>query len=231
MATTGNELDVKRQWRQLFSAYDKGQFALALLRCRKFLAHETDHYPTWIVLGSSYTKMHRYADAEKALTTALERAPKKGKYLSSLNLGHLEEARGQLTLALKWYRRAARIRPNEASAWVYCGHISFAQGKLKQAEKFNRRALQCEGGAIEEAWFNLGGALLAQDRLEEARECYVKAIAIDPKYGIAKKRLMDVELAIAERAQDAPKPPHPRKSRRAAAKTPTNAVRARSRSR
>lgn len=231
MATTGNELDVKRQWRQLFSAYDNGQFALALLRCRKFLAYVPDHYPTWIVLGSSYTEMHRYADAEKALTTALSRAPKKGKYLSSVNLGHLEESRGNLSLALKWYRRATRINSDNATAWVYCGHISFAQGSLKQAEKFNRRALRCKEGAIDEAWFNLGGALLAQDRLEEARECYVKAIAIDPKYGIAKKRLKDVELAMAERKQAAPKPSPPRKPRPAAAKTPASAVRARTRAR
>ncbi len=54
---------------------------------------------------------------------------------------------------------------------------------------------------LDEAWFNLGGALLTQRRLEEARDCYLKAIGIDPKYTIAKQRLKDVEQAIQLRSK------------------------------
>ncbi|HEU0039702.1 MAG TPA: tetratricopeptide repeat protein, partial [Verrucomicrobiae bacterium] len=59
-----------------------------------------------------------------------------------------------------------------------------------------RSALKCSEGCIEEAYFNLGGVLLAHRRYEEAIECYRKALNIDPKYGIAKKRLRDAELAL-----------------------------------
>ena len=73
--------------------------------------------------------------------------------------------------------------------------------KAKSVSKYSRRAVECSDGSIEEAWLNLGDALRAQGRLDEAKDCYRKAIAIDPKYTIAKKRLKDVERAIQLRAQ------------------------------
>ena len=191
---------------------------MTVLRCREHIASYPEHALGWINLGMNYTELHRYAEAESALKQGLALAPQDKRHLVIWQLGHLEQARGNYWLAMKWHRKSARLQPDNASSWIYCGHIAFAQGRLKQAENFERRALQCKEGAFEEAWFNLGGALLAQDRLEEARECYLKAIAIAPKYGIAKKRLKDVELALAERAQTSPKPSHPRRSRRAAAK-------------
>lgn len=213
------------------TADEADHFALAIELCRAHLKCFPNDAPILGTFGRTLVTMARYREAEVALNEALRLAPKERRHLIYWQLGHLEEAKSNPRLARSWHRKAARLRPDEASSFIYLGSIAFSEGKLREAERLHRRALNCSEGAHDEAWFNLGGALLAQDRLEEARECYVKAITIDPKYGIAKKRLMDVELAIAERAQDAPKPPHPRKSRRAAAKTPTNAVRARSRSR
>lgn len=221
--------DVNKRWRRILQAHEQEQTGVVLVRCRELLAMEPDHCATLIVQGISFTRMFRYAEAQAALTKALTLVPKRRRFLVMWYLGHLEEARGNYRLAMKWHRKSARLRPDDASSWIYCGHIAFSQGRLRQGEAFNRRALKCKEGRFDEAWFNLGGALLAQDRLEEARACYLKAIAIDPKYGIAKKRLKDVELAIAERALTSPKPSHPRRSRRVAARTPASAVRARTR--
>jgi len=117
----------------------------------------------------------------------------------------LEDARGNYKDALDWFRKAARRRPSIADSWIYCGHIASKQGRLALWERYERRALQCSEGALDEAWHNLGGALLAQERLEEARDCYIKAIAIDPKYTSAKKRLKDVEQALQLRSKEASK--------------------------
>jgi len=62
-----------------------------------------------------------------------------------------------------------------------------------------RRALQCPEGCLDEAYFNLGGYLLRQGNYEEARDCYLKALEIDPEYTLAIKRLADVERINAER--------------------------------
>jgi len=135
------------------------------------------------------------------LTKALELAPEELRHLIFWQFGHLEEARGNLRHAINWHRKVARLKPDEASSYIYCGLIFKSQGKLKQAEKQYRRALECRDGMLDEAWFNLGGALLTQRRLEEARDCYLKAIGIDPKYTIAKQRLKDVEQAIQLRSK------------------------------
>lgn len=218
-----------RSVNRIRKADDAEHFAHVIKLCRDHLKIYPDDAARWTVLGRTLCTLARYREAEAALSKALALAPLDRRHMVYWQFGHLEEARGNLVSAMQWHRKSARLQPDNASSWIYCGHIAFSQGHLSQAETFNRRALQCERGAIDEAWFNLGGALLAQDRLEEARECYLRAIAIDPKYAIAKKRLKDVELAIAEQNQAAPIPSRPRKSRRAAAKTPRNAVRARSR--
>ena len=47
-----------------------------------------------------------------------------------------------------------------------------------------------------------GFYLLAQKRFEEARDCYLRALEIDPDYSIARKRLADVERVIAIQDED-----------------------------
>jgi tetratricopeptide (TPR) repeat protein len=220
-----------RSVNRIRKADDAEHFARVINLCRAHLRVYPDDAARWAVLGRTLCTFARYREAEAALSKALAVAPVERRHMVYWQFGHLEEARGNLVLAMQWHRRAARLQPDNASSWIFCGGIAFRQGRLKQFEAFNRRALKCKKVAFEEAWFNLGGALVAQDRLEEARECYLKAITLDPKYGIAKKRLKDVELAIAERGQTAPKPSRPRKLQRAAAKTPANAVRARTRAR
>lgn len=220
-----------RSVKRIRKADDAEHFARVIKLCRTHLEFYPDDAARWTVLGRTLCTFARYREAEAALSKALAVAPLDRWHMVYWQFGHLEEARGNLVAAMQWHRKSARLQPDNASSWIYCGHIAFSQGRLRQGEAFNRRALKCKEGPFDEAWFNLGGALLAQDRLEEARACYLKAIAIDPKYGIAKKRLKDVELAIAERALTSPKPSRLRRSRRVAARTPTNAVRARTRAR
>lgn len=177
------------------------QFAAVLELCLSHFEEYPDHAPVWATLGRTYVTFARYRDAEEALTKALVLAPKERRHLIYWQFGHLEEARGNRKLAMDWHRKAARLKPEDASSFIYCGSISYSEGKLKQSANYHRRATECNEGMIDEAWLNLGGALLAQGQLEKARNCYQKAITIDPKYRLAKKRLKDVELAIKLRKQ------------------------------
>lgn len=218
-------------WRQVMQAHESGLTALVVERCRKRLSFNPEDGATWTMLGMAFVNLARYADAEAALKKARVLMSGKWRRVVYWELGRLDHARGMFPSAIKWFRKGARIGPHDGIYWGMCAHSAAAIGNHRLAEKFLRKALTFTEGCPDEYWFNLGAALLAQDRWEEARECYQKAVAIDPRYGIAKLRLKDVELAIAERGQPEPKPSHPRKSRRAAARTPAKAVRARSRRR
>jgi tetratricopeptide (TPR) repeat protein len=169
-----------RSGNRIRKADDAEHFARVIKLCGAHLAIYPDDAARWAVLGRTLCTFARYREAEAALSKALAFVHSERRHMVYWQFGHLEEARGNRVAAMQWHRKAARLQPDNASSWIYCGHIAFLQGRLKQVEAFNRRALRCREGAFEEAWFNLGGALLAQDRLEEARECYIKAIAIDP---------------------------------------------------
>jgi len=53
--------------------------------------------------------------------------------------------------------------------------------------------------SYDEAYFNLGGYLVAQEKYEEAEYCYQKVLEIDPDHDKAKSRLKDIQAAIAFR--------------------------------
>lgn len=53
------------------------------------------------------------------------------------------------------------------------------------------------------AYLNLGLDLRAQNRLAEAKECFVRAIELDPEYGSAREALEEVEKALAHLAERA----------------------------
>lgn len=209
---------LRRAWRQIMQAHNLGLTALVVERCRKSLALDPEHGATWAMLGSAFVDLARYSDAASALRKALALVPRVWRRIVFWQSGRLDHARGDFLSAISWFRKAARLKPRDGIYWSMGAHSASAMGNHRLAEKLLRKALTCTDGCPDEYWFNLGAALLAQDRWEEARECYLKAIAIDPKYGIAKKRLEDVELALAERKLTSPKSLHLRKSRRAAAK-------------
>ena len=87
------------------------------------------------------------------------------------------------------------LSPGSIGCRVYLGILLFKGGKLQEAESVLRDAVKL-GGEIDEALANLGGVLLAQQRYEEAGECYRSALEIDHDYIFAKVRLLDVEHTL-----------------------------------
>ncbi len=111
-------------------------------------------------------------------------------------MGNLFRAKGEFKKASFWYRRGLRADPKYGDAYIYLGVVAFDSGLLNQAEKFSRKAIDCSAESIDEAYFNLGSVFVAKRRYQEAIKCYRKAIKIDPKYTIAKKRLKDALLVL-----------------------------------
>jgi tetratricopeptide (TPR) repeat protein len=111
-------------------------------------------------------------------------------------MGHLCKARGDYKSAAAWYRQAIEAVPREASGHIYLGGVLAKSGRLKEAEAAHRAATRCIEGCRDEAFLNLGLVLRAQERYEEAAECFERALELDPKYAAAKKALRDVRRAL-----------------------------------
>jgi tetratricopeptide (TPR) repeat protein len=138
----------------------------------------------------------QYGHAEKAIRRAIPLCPKKARRIPYKEMGRLFEEKGELKKASVWYQKAARVAPNLADSHIYEGHVAFRLGLLDKAEAHYRRGIRCKEGCIEEAYFNLGCVLVANRRYKEAIKCYRKALALDPKYSIAKLRLKDAKRAL-----------------------------------
>lgn len=193
----------QRSYKRIPSAERKGLTALVVELCEDHLRRFPGDRFALIWYAMAKRQIHQYAQAEKALRRSIALFKKDNKRVrlagvrsASVEMGCLLREKGDLKKASFWYRRALRADPKYGDAYIFLGDIAFNRGLLNQAEMFYRKAIICSAHSIEEAHFNLGSVLVAKRRYREAIKCYRKAIKIDPKYGIAKKRLKDAELAL-----------------------------------
>jgi tetratricopeptide (TPR) repeat protein len=188
--------ECKNSFSQIRLADKREQTAVVVELCKKHLQKFPKHGPAWLWYGMSQTTFARYAEAEKAIRRAILLCPKNKLSGPYTQMGHLLEAKGDFKEAAFWYRKAAQLDSQDANSYIFLGSNAFKRGLHKQSEKFYRRALECSKGAIEEAYFNLGGILLGKRKYAEAIKCYEEALKIDSKYKIAKERLEDAKLAL-----------------------------------
>src|SRR5262249_13014750 len=110
---------------------------------------------------------------------------------------HLYQARGEYARATEWFGKAIEAAPADTQGYIYQGGVLTLQGCLCEAEDVYRKATEnCYEGCLDEAFLNLGLVLRAQDRFEEAAECFREAIHRDPGYRAARRALRDVERCL-----------------------------------
>ena len=181
---------------ELSQADEAGHVALTRHLCEQVLANEPDHGPTLIRYASCLVDLSLYEEATAALDRAERVVPRERRHLVLAQRGHLRKAMGDHADAERLFISAHEHDPDDATYLIYAGSAAFARGDVKHAEDLARKALDCSEGCIDEAYFNLGGCLLAQKEYDEARRCYIRALEIDPDYQIAKDRLEDVDCLL-----------------------------------
>jgi tetratricopeptide (TPR) repeat protein len=183
---------VQARWNRLRAAHKADLPALTVVQARQFLSNYPDCGPAWKILGSALIDLACHADAEQALKRALSLCPPEKFWIPLSEMGHLYKARGEYKSAAAWYRQAIEAVPEEAGDYIYLGGVLAKGGLLKEAEAAHRAAIRCQQGCQDEAYLNLGLVLRAQERYEEAAQCFERAIELDPKYSAARKALRDV---------------------------------------
>jgi tetratricopeptide (TPR) repeat protein/SAM-dependent methyltransferase len=82
-------------------------------------------------------------------------------------------------LAVRYYRDALDLKPDEPGIWVQCGHALKETGKVSEAEVAYRKALDLDAKNADTN-AALGHALALQGRSAEAADAYRKALALAP---------------------------------------------------
>ena len=181
---------------ELSRADEAGHVALTRHLCEQVLADDPAHGPTLIRYAASLIDLSLYEDATAVLDRAEQVVPRERQQLVLAQRGHLLQSMGDHAEAERSFVSAHEHDPKDATYLIYAGTAAFARGDITGAVSFARRALECTEGCVDEAYFNLGGYLLAQKKYDEARRCYVRAIEIDPDYEIAKSRLEDLDRLL-----------------------------------
>lgn len=187
-----------QSYRRIPTADAKGRTALMVELCKKHLSRFPNDRFAMIWYAMAKIQFHQYAEAEKLLRHVITLSKGDGRLirLASIEMGHLFLEKGYFKKATLWYQRGIQSDPKYGDGYNFLGLVASKGGKLDQAETFYRKAIECPARSIDESYFNLGGVLMAKRLYKEAINCYSKAIAIDPKYTIAKKRLKDAQLAL-----------------------------------
>lgn len=195
-------MDRKQGWRTQYSkmqrASDSDLPALTMCRARRYLNKFPQKGPAWLLLGIALIEMARYDEAEQAILKAIERCPPENLWIPYVRMGDLFKFAGDYEQAAEWYRKTIERFPQDASGYTYLGGVLARQGRLREAEEVHREGTRCIEGCLDEAFLNLGLVLRAQERFEEAAECFREAIQQDPEYRAAKKALRDVVACLKE---------------------------------
>ncbi|MEZ0390144.1 MAG: tetratricopeptide repeat protein [Verrucomicrobium sp.] len=182
---------------RLAEADAKGQVAYTRYLCEQILAESPEHGPTLLRYANALIDLSLYDEAAQALETAMNLVPEKHRHLVHAARGHRLDAMGDHVAAIAEHLRGHDLDPTNAGHLIYAATSARRSGDLTRAESLVRQAIDCVEGCVDEAYYNLGGCLLAKGAYGEARDCYQKALEIDPEYELAKKRLEDVELVLA----------------------------------
>ena len=188
--------DSKESYKQIVLADDRGQTAVVVELCKKYLRKFPNDGFVWVWYGMAQTKLFRYAEGEKAIRRAIKLCPPKGLPVAYVQMGEIYKGKGDFKKAAFWYRKALKQKPQDATYHIYLGCNAFEHGLFKQAKSYFRGALRCSEGCSDEAYFNLGGILLGERNYSEAVKCYEETLRIDPKNKIANERLDDAKLAL-----------------------------------
>lgn len=153
------------QLRAILEAWQAGKVAPTIKLAKAFVKNYPQHSFGWFVFGDVLLDIARYDEAKMALTKAIKFCKPNNLARPYESMGHLYRVKGNNRIAEKWYRKALEIKPKDQCILVYIGAILARQGKFSEAKIFHRKAVKVDSSKADEAYYNLGLILRAEDKV------------------------------------------------------------------
>lgn len=116
------------------------------------------------------------------------------------NLAVLVKKDGQVAVAEQMLRRALSSDPRNFAALTTMANIHIAAKRFEEAAKFNDEALRIEPH-FPDALVNQGVILIQNHKLDQAQDCFWRAMQLDPSNGNAKMNFANVRRLKRENIQ------------------------------
>ncbi len=154
------------------------KFDEAVTACRRALELDPGHGGAYINLGVALDRQGKTEDAVAAYRKAIELDPKSDN--AYRNLGYTLSAQGKVAEALAAYLKGAEIAPNNAIIQSYLGGLLCDHARDPAGAEICFRKVIALTPNDAGAHYNLGNALKALDKRDEAIDSYRRAIVMDP---------------------------------------------------
>jgi serine/threonine protein kinase/tetratricopeptide (TPR) repeat protein len=128
-------------------------------------------------LGLAYKSLGNKAEALQAFQHAVDANP---FYWFNYNtLGNAYFQFGDNDQALKAFQRVTELAPNLPNGWTNVGSVQHQLGKWNESVRAFKKALELQPSAA--AYSNLGTSYFFQERYDEARSNFEKAVNLSPQ--------------------------------------------------
>jgi tetratricopeptide (TPR) repeat protein len=188
--------------KEIIRSYAKGNYALTIELAESFLSDFPNFATALFFYGVSLGIFHRHSEALAALSTSAKYSVDEILHHNYCARAKVYEDKGDYKNAARWYQKAHEKYPQEATYPIFLGVLQFKMGDISSAETTLRKATKCREGFTDEAFYNLGNVMAAQKKYKQAINCYEKALAIDPKYMVAKRMLKEMQLILEMSAKN-----------------------------
>jgi tetratricopeptide (TPR) repeat protein len=142
------------------------------------------------LLGSTYNKLERFQDSDKAYENALKIRPDDALVLNNYAY-YLSVRKQNLKRAEEMSAKALKLKPNEPSYLDTYGWIMFQMGKYNDAKHFILRAIEVDPSPSGEVYEHLGDALFKLDDIEGALKYWQKAKSMGDTSPLIDKKIND----------------------------------------
>ena len=150
-------------------------------------------------MGDALFRLERYEAALEALGRSVElHSPPPTATARLILMGRASQALGRGSEAAAHYERAVAIDPRNAEALDHLAMARFGGKRYEEALDLYRTLLEIRAdSAVTLA--NMGAALAALNRPEEALESFERALSLDPGLETARSNLERLQRSLRER--------------------------------
>ncbi len=178
---------------------EQGKLGDAVAACEQALKHKPDFAPAYQTLGKVSQVQGNLTKAKHWYTKALELQPNFAEVYTNLATLYAQEKNWDL--ALLCYQKSTSapmkttvtnhnnipgglaLNPDDIEVYILGAESFYNQRKFEQAAAACQRVIQVKPDA--RVYKILGNARQAQGKVEEAKNCYAKAIELDPDFAEA----------------------------------------------
>jgi CRISPR-associated protein Csy1 len=162
--------------------HQRGDFASAISGYDEVLAADPGRDDIWHLKAMAEHQSGRLGEAQESVARAIAAGGGKPSYL--LLEGGVLHDRGDLEAAEARFASVVAARPEWAGGHVELGRVHMDQLRPADALKDFQAAVNADPKHIR-AWNNLGIALLALDRVDEALRAFNYTLTLDARYPVA----------------------------------------------